>query len=251
MSTQKREFTGVWIPKFIIEDKDLNWTQRGLYAEIACFDLCTKSDLQLAERIGVSDRQVRTHLKKLIEKGYVLKVSFDGRTRKLRAIKDELLLPGRVEENFRADLMKTSGHIYIDRDNNIDNTESSDSVHVEENVRNTNKEPVSFGEKVLGEPDPAAEPDTRKLLYDVLKFYSLPITNHNHIRKWANDLDKLPDGRDYLLNLLRRDLRTQEGPFKPTLNVPYDVISKKLKIQRFYNGGEDVAPRDPRVYGGF
>lgn len=131
--------------------------------------------------------------------------------------------------------------------------------HSKENIADksaSSSNPVSFGGQYGGRSSAPADeaapepPTARKLLYDVCKKYELPITNHNNIRKWANDLDKMDDGEVYLQRLLDKDLRKAEGQFRPTLNQPYDVIAKKLKIQRFWNGGEDKSStRDKRVYG--
>ncbi len=105
--------------------------------------------------------------------------------------------------------------------------------------------------KVSEAPKEKKENLELKLFYMVLGFYDLPPINHNNIRKWAGEIAKLPDGAAYLQTLLDHDLRVQDGDFKPTLNTAFDVLNKKIKIQRFYNGGEDVQARDPRVYGEF
>lgn len=99
-------------------------------------------------------------------------------------------------------------------------------------------------------PKQKEESEILKLFYLVVKKYGLPVTNHNHIRKWARDLEAMPDSQSYLQRLLDDDIREAEGDFKPTLNSAFDVIQKKLKVQRFYNGGEDSSPElDPRVFG--
>ena len=83
----------------------------------------------------------------------------------------------------------------------------------------------------------------------MIKKYKLPALNHNHVRKWAHDLEAMPDSEVYLQQLLDNDLREAEGDFKPTLNTAFDIIQKKLKVQRFYNGGESEKTYDPRVFG--
>lgn len=110
---------------------------------------------------------------------------------------------------------------------------------------------ISFDADETKEPVPVVNgtttPTTKKLFYDVCKKYGLFITNHNNVRKWANDMETMDDGMSYLRTLLDKDIRTMEGEFKPTLNTPFDIVSKKLKIQRFLNGGESAKPYDPRV----
>lgn len=99
-------------------------------------------------------------------------------------------------------------------------------------------------------PNKKEEAPGLKLFYLVVKKYGLPVINHNNLRKWAGQLGQMPDGAVYLQQLLDKDLRTVEGDFKPTLNDAFDILNKKVKIQRFYNGGEDKGALDPRVYGG-
>lgn len=131
---------------------------------------------------------------------------------------------------------------------NIDNSIRENNTTYSEAKASDSSSSSSFGEDKENETAAADEPPTaRKLLYDVAKKYELPITNHNHIRKWANDLEKMSDGMVYLQRLLDEDLRVAEGQFRPTLNTAYDIIAKKLKVQRFYNGGESKPTYDPRV----
>jgi hypothetical protein len=91
-------------------------------------------------------------------------------------------------------------------------------------------------------------PTTNKLFWDVVKKYGLPVTNANNIRKWASDIEKMEDGNLYLERLLKIDLRTMEGDFRPTLNTPFDIISKKLMVQRFWGVEQTVARPDAPVY---
>jgi len=112
MDKQKREFTGVWIPRMVVEDERLNWTQRALYAEIACFEVCFMSNAFLANRLGVHERKVQEHISYLKELGYIQQVGFDGRQRRLSVL-------GRHAENGTPDTPKTAP---IDNsiENNID-----------------------------------------------------------------------------------------------------------------------------------
>jgi len=81
MEEQKREFTGVWIPRKIVEDERLSWTDRALYAEVACYETCFVSNAFLAKRIGVSVSRIKAIVGKLKELGFLKQVGFDGRRR--------------------------------------------------------------------------------------------------------------------------------------------------------------------------
>lgn len=88
MENQKKEFTGVWIPREIIEDKSLSATDKIIYVEIASFRVCYMSNKVLGERAGCSEVTASVRVKNLIKKGYVKLIKFDGRRRFIKAIKD-------------------------------------------------------------------------------------------------------------------------------------------------------------------
>lgn len=88
MEQQKKEFTGVWIPKEVIDNPDLSLAEKILYAEIACFPVCYMLNSTFAERLGVSERTVSKTIRSLLEKGYVYLVKNDGRKRYIKAVRD-------------------------------------------------------------------------------------------------------------------------------------------------------------------
>lgn len=83
------EYTGTWIPAYIMLDKNLKVIDRAMYAEIASFIDCFASNEWFAERLGISERQVQRVLSGLKEAGYVEQTSFDGRKRRLQARQNE------------------------------------------------------------------------------------------------------------------------------------------------------------------
>lgn len=220
MTTKKREFTGVWIPAHIIEDESLTPLEKMLFAEIASFRRCFISNAGFAKRLGITERWVQKNIKKLKDKGYVKQVSFNGRSRTIIAIFDE---QGCHEQSDVADT-NNSSPIDNNRENNKD-TETKVSEAPKEELDNI-----------------------AKLFYLVLKKYSLPTVNNNNVRKWISELKQFEDSEQYLNLLLVNDLRMADREFRPTLNTAFDILNKKVKIQRFYNDGED-SPRDPRVFG--
>ncbi len=80
---QPKEFTGVWIPRKVIEDKNLSMSEMMIYSEIACFDVCFKSNEKLGERHGLKSDTVSKIISKLIKKGYVYTNKATGEYRKL------------------------------------------------------------------------------------------------------------------------------------------------------------------------
>lgn len=86
---QKKEFTGVWIPKHIIEDVDISMTDKIIYAEIACFDICYKSNEKLGKRYGLKADTISKIVSRLIKKKYVKSNKKTGEYRKLKASYDK------------------------------------------------------------------------------------------------------------------------------------------------------------------
>lgn len=83
-----RDFKGVWIPKEIYLNKELNWTDKMLLVEIDSLDTeehCFASNEYFAEFLGVSIRAVSASVAKLKELGYIEQIYFDGRKRGLKS----------------------------------------------------------------------------------------------------------------------------------------------------------------------
>lgn len=120
---QKRDFTGVWIPKEVLLDKDLSSDEKILFADIACFENCFILNRTFADRYGCSERTIQNRLKKLKDKGFIVEKSFDGRERTLQVLhvfsyQTRKGLRGRGEESFTPEVKNLSPI-----DNNIDNIE--------------------------------------------------------------------------------------------------------------------------------
>jgi hypothetical protein len=255
---QKREFTGVWIPKFIIDDEELSWTQRGLYAEIASFEVCRKSNIALGERMHLSPKMIRVHLKVLIDKGYVVRISFDGRARKISAITHIPTLQGRVVKNDHPAWSKMTTI-----DNSIDNielptvtaqsasakgitnrkkeNEEDEDNHLSDSflvkTERTSVSDYTNSGSVVKKSTP--EKTTKSLYYAVAKKYNLVIPNHAHIPKWCSDLEKaygVPTATLYLERLLERDIdrEQQTSEFVPQLTTAFDIMNKSGKIIQYF-----------------
>lgn len=81
----ERQIKGIFIPIEIWENKELSWNEKILLMEIDSFtskDLpCYFSNEYIAELLGVKENTASIILSKLIKKGYVRKVGFNGRER--------------------------------------------------------------------------------------------------------------------------------------------------------------------------
>lgn len=159
MDEQRREFTGVWIPRHIFEDAGLTATERMLYAEINSFDKCFMSNATFSLRLGCSERTVSRLVQNLIDKRYIKVVSFDGRKRVLKAILDK---PSDEADTAncvdRLDNMSMQGSQNVYLDNNIDTI-----TKVIDTYRKGNEEKEVQTSLVLGDiPSYTNKPSTRK-----------------------------------------------------------------------------------------
>lgn len=128
MEEQKKEFTGVFIPKHILEDQELDAYDKILYAEIASFDECWKSNETLANNVGCSKSNITRRVAKLKSKKYIIQTRSDGRKRWLKAMADSPNKLGRVSGQ------PSQAKPPADIDNNINNNinipeTSSDSAN--------------------------------------------------------------------------------------------------------------------------
>lgn len=70
----ERDFKGVWIPREIWLSEELSLMEKVLFVEIHSLDNergCFASNKYFADFFGISDRQIRTYIGSLKEKGFV------------------------------------------------------------------------------------------------------------------------------------------------------------------------------------
>lgn len=86
---EQRIVKGIWFPIEIWENKELSWNEKILLMEIDSFTNNDKdffmSDERIAEFLSVHQKSANRILSGLIQKGYVVKVGFDGRKRNIRS----------------------------------------------------------------------------------------------------------------------------------------------------------------------
>ena len=111
--SEMRDFKGVWIPKEIWLSKELTLLEKIIFVEIDSLDNeehCIASNEYFAEFCNCSESKVSKAIKKLEELGMVEVLSFDGRHRKIRVVK-----------NTRQDSKKYEAESQKIRANNIAN----------------------------------------------------------------------------------------------------------------------------------
>ncbi len=231
------------IANFALNDNNLSLKAKGLWAYIMTKpDKWNINGRGLAEQLKESRPTINTILKELEEHGYLQRGVVRENNGKFSQSENILYEQPWTKNPSTVNLSTKVNTI-------TSNINSDKSLTIKEKTKLDSD--ISFDADETKEPVPVVNdtttPTTKKLFYDVCKKYGLFITNHNNVRKWANDMETMDGGVAYLQTLLDKDIRTMEGEFKPTLNTPFDIVSKKLKIQRFLNGGESAKPYDPRV----
>ena len=74
MERPPRDFKGVWIPKEIWLSPVLSLMEKVIFVEIDSLDNergCFASNRHFSEFFGVSDRQIRTYINSLAQKGFI------------------------------------------------------------------------------------------------------------------------------------------------------------------------------------
>ncbi len=109
MEKWPRDFKGVWIPKDIWQSRQLSLMERVLFVEIHSLDNergCFASNRHFAEFFGVSERQIRTYLAVLKEKGFI-SVSIKNRNeRVMHAIGKYARVPDAAVKQLQSDHQK-------------------------------------------------------------------------------------------------------------------------------------------------
>lgn len=125
-----KEYTGVWIPKAVMECEALSPIDKLVYGEIACFEECYASNEWLAKRIGRGVTTASKCVSKLIETGFVEQCGFNGRFRLVRVVrncKPCRKLKGCLAENDKAAYAKVES-IDKSKEQSIENIDSKESI---------------------------------------------------------------------------------------------------------------------------
>jgi len=143
---ENRQFLGIWIPKEIYLNKDLSWTDKILVIEINSLDNergCFASNDYFAEFLGVTKTTISTSISKLKKLGFIEQISFDGRTRILKAA-----FNNSEEQHIR----KLKGSVQKNlKHNNTDNKTSNNSLEKEKKYIKKDLEVLSDNPKLKNE----------------------------------------------------------------------------------------------------
>lgn len=104
-------FTGIWIPREVLEDERLSMTDKFVYAIVDGLDNeegCWASNGYIAKIANVTDRQVKNIIKTLVECGLVVRQTAPDGTRVLRTVTRLALLKVRGEADFLGGVKQTS-----------------------------------------------------------------------------------------------------------------------------------------------
>lgn len=86
----ERNFQGIWIPKSIYLNSEVNWYAKILFLEIHSFTEngteCYMSNKYIASFLHISERQVSRYISELKTVGWIEGTAFDGRKRYLKSL---------------------------------------------------------------------------------------------------------------------------------------------------------------------
>lgn len=150
-----KEYTGVWIPKAVMECSLLSPIDKIVYGEIACFEECYGSNEWLAKRIGRSVSTASRCVSRLIDLGFVEPCGFNGRFRAIRIVKNckpTQKCLGSLRKNDKADYAKMPNiDKSIDKSIDIESKDSIEELPAKEDKRNPNiDEAFAIWEEVMG-----------------------------------------------------------------------------------------------------
>ena len=90
MKAGDRNFQGIWIPKLIYLNTEINWYAKILFLEIHSFTEqgkeCYMSNKYISSFLKISERQVSRYISELKDIGWIDETAFDGRKRYLKSM---------------------------------------------------------------------------------------------------------------------------------------------------------------------
>lgn len=111
MKTTERNFQGIWIPRSIYLNTEVNWYAKILFMEIHSFTEngmeCYMSNKYIASFLNISERQVTRYISQLKSLGWIEETSFNGRKRYLKSL---LSFGFKTGDPARTVLSAQSGH---------------------------------------------------------------------------------------------------------------------------------------------
>lgn len=209
MTTENRDFKGVWIPKEIWLNKELSALDKIIYAEIDSLDGengCTASNEYLATFCDCSVTKVSLAISKLTEMGFIYVESFNGRRRvlKSRLLKNER----QTLKNLKADFKKVN------------------TIKIDDNIKDNNKTYKSFVAPTKNEIEAYCKEKGYKI--DISYFMSYYATGKDG--KWIDrDGKPVKNWKQRVVTWASRDASRR--------TLPQSVKNDKANWQRDESGG--------------
>lgn len=217
--SDRKEFTGLWIPRSIFILPDLSWDEKIVLIEI--FDLhnnksCFASNKHFANYTGLSLRQTERIISSLIEKGYITtNAKYDPKSDKPRVI-SRILTPTKKTMAAFKGIVKIDDTIDKVDDSSIDKDDSTSSTRLtgeEIQYRNTLNRNTKEENNNIDNIERTAEADGTHepvILYDIEW-------------KWESE----PSYKDYINKQLPKMLRNISKDYDDENS--YDVLLRLFK----------------------
>ena len=192
-----KQYTGVWIPKHIIECEELSPLEKICYGEIRSFEKCYASNAWFARRLNIHENSAGRIIRHLIKLGFVEELGFNGRFRTIRALADDPTLNRNVEAESTEMLRRKP------RLNRNVEAESTEMLNIDKSKDNSNfKNKVNniYVAPVKQAPLPQEALDLADLLKEkILKNQPTAKIDKNYQKNWAKDIEKAHriDGRSW------------------------------------------------------
>nr|DAP52302.1 MAG TPA: helix-turn-helix domain protein [Caudoviricetes sp.] len=174
-----KQYTGVWIPKHIIECDELSPLEKICYGEIRSFEKCYASNAWFAKRLNIHENSAGRIIRHLIKLGFVEELGFNGRFRTIRALADDPTINRNVEA-------ESTEMLTIDK--------SIDNSNIKNKVNNIYVAPAEQA------PLPQEALDLADLLKEkIIKNQPTAKIDKNYQKNWAKDIEKAHriDGRSW------------------------------------------------------
>lgn len=207
---QIRDFKGVWIPKNIWLNKQLNFLDKVILIEIDSLNLdnqpCFASNQYFADFCQCSPRHITRVLTKLVKLGYIKITIAENGQRYIQSIVDKMSAP-----QSRLDKMSTPPRQNVYHNNTINNTSSNNiNNSLANNINNINNNNQEYIVKINRED---------KIIYTGFKEILDKEKGENKLQKPADNI-----------NTPKIENNAKKSENKPTeLNLGVDTKPKKTK----------------------
>lgn len=184
-----RDFKGVWIPKEIWLNEELTLLEKIIFVEIDSLDNenhCIAGNEYFAEFCNCSESKVSKAIKKLKELDMIEELSFDGRHRKIRVVKNHM----ESSKKYEAESQNLQSNNIINKTNN----NKSNSKELLQNFRFGKQQPKKdnlFTKCVSLIDDYTTDSVLRKTLIDYLQVRLEIKDKPLYTNSWKGLLNKL------------------------------------------------------------